>query len=253
MNTVLSIIILIRQNNLKVDNNYIVASYILENINQIESKTIQEVASDCHVSTNTVLRFCQMLGFNTYRRFKSVLISTVQNRKEQIKEKNKNIDIQRFLENLKQFSNDELDLNALKNNLDVIVEEIAKYKVIHLYGASYPLALAQSFVEDMALLGIVVYIHQVSYSLDKLVQNDEGIHIVVSYSGRFMEINRSNYREILSMSYPTVLISKSKENIGDIDHIIHMPDTISGHYDDIVLLIIYDYLLICCYFKVNNV
>lgn len=49
MNTVLSIIILIRQNNLKIDNNYIVASYILENINQIESKTIQEVANDCHV------------------------------------------------------------------------------------------------------------------------------------------------------------------------------------------------------------
>lgn len=253
MNTVLSIIILIRQNDLKIDSNYIIASYILENINEIESKTIQEVANDCHVSTNTVLRFCQMLGFNTYRRFKSILISTIQNRKEQIKEKNKNIDTHQLLVNLKQFDKVGFNLSEFKNSLDDVVEEIIKYKVIHLYAASYPLALAQSFVEDMALLGVIVYIHQVSYSLDKLVQNTEGIHIVISYSGRFMEINRSNYREILSMSYPTVLISKAKENIGDVDYFVRMPNISSSHYDDIVLLVIYDYLLICYYFKVNNV
>ena len=46
MNTVLSMIILIRQNTFKQDNTYIIADYILKHIDEIEGKSIQEIAKN---------------------------------------------------------------------------------------------------------------------------------------------------------------------------------------------------------------
>lgn len=252
MNTILSIIIQIKQNTFKTDNNYIIASYILKNIDLIESKSIQEVAQECYVSTNTVLRFCQLIGFNTYRRFKSILIATVKNRESQLKEKNKSIDPNMLLRCLIKFDQSSFDLDRLKSTLDDLIDEIIKYKVIHLYGATYPLALAQSFIEDMALLKVVVHVHQVSYSSKKIVSCDDGLHIIISYSGRFMEANRNHYREITRMEKPAVLISKATENLGDIDYLVQMPSTASSHYDDLALMIIYDYILINYYLQINH-
>ncbi len=56
MNTILSLIVLIQQNNLKDDNYYLIARYILNHLSVIETISIQKMADDCHMSTNTILR-----------------------------------------------------------------------------------------------------------------------------------------------------------------------------------------------------
>lgn len=252
MNTVLSIIILIKQNTLKLDNNYIIASYILKNIYQIENKTIQEVAQECYVSTTTVLRFCELVGFSTYRKFKNMLVSTMKNRDIQLKEKNKNINPDTLLEHISYFGDSSFDLDEFKTSLNYIIDEITTYRVIHLHGATYPLALAQSFIEDMAILGVTVHVHQLNFSTSKLVEDDEGVHIIISYSGRFIEVNRNYYREIASLKEPTALISKMRDSLDKIDSILYLPNTLSNHYEDIILMLIYDYILVKYHSIVNN-
>ena len=241
MNTVLSLIILIRQNSLQKDNNYMIADYLLKNINLIEQKSIHEIADECYVSTNTVLRFCHLLGFDTYKKFKSNLISTLKIRKIQLKDKNQNLSPEQILEHIDNIS-ESFQKEIFKKTLDQIVDEMNTYKVIHLYGAIFPLALSQSFIEDMALLGVEVCVHQSGYTDIEL--SDDGIHMIISYSGRFIEVIRSVYQNIVSMEKPIILISKMKENIGEIDYPLVLPQTVSSHYDDIILLLIYDYLLI---------
>ena len=91
MNTVLSLIIMIRQNSLKQDNNYIIADYIIKNVHDMEKKSIKQLSEDCFVSTKSIIKFCKILGMNTYSEFKSMLISTIKTRKMQLIEKKKKI------------------------------------------------------------------------------------------------------------------------------------------------------------------
>lgn len=246
MNTVLSMIILIRQNTFKQDNTYIIADYILKHIDEIEGKSIQEIANECYVSTNTILRFCHTLGFQTFKMFKNTLVSTIKTRIIQLTEKNKDLQTDDILKHIQNLVNVEFDIEKFQNQLDLIMEYILKYHHIHLYGAVFPLSLAQSFIEDMALLGIDIDVHQSCYRSHDLKQ-DDGLHMVISFSGRFVEANRNEYNQILSMNYPKVLISHMNLNIGHVDVFLQLPQTISSHYDDLLLLLIYDYILLVLY------
>ncbi len=241
MNTVLSLIILFKQNSLKTDNNYIIADYILNHLHEIEDKGIKDFASECHVSTNSILRFCQLLGFDTYKAFKNAFISTLKVRQLQLVEKNKNIDFNFLFQQIPHMCHNEFDIHHFQDVLDKIVQQINQYKIIHVYGATYPLALLQSFVEDMALLGVMVYVHQINYKNDFIIDN-KGIHVIISYTGRFMETNRNIYNKIIHTKQPTVLISQVKDNIGSVDYLLQLPECQSNYYDDYILMMINTYM-----------
>lgn len=242
MNTVLSLIIMIRQNSLKQDNNYIIADYIIKNVHDMEKKSIKQLSEDCFVSTTSIIKFCKLLGMNTYSEFKSMLISTIKTRKMQLIEKNKYLNSEEILNHIISFSLD-ADVLQLKKEINQVIEQIKQYKEIHIYGATFPLALATSFAEDMAIKGIYVNIHQYNYEVS-YINKQEGVHIVVTYSGRFIEVNRNTYMQIISMDNPSVLISQKLDNKGVVDYSIQLPNTISSQYDDIILLLLFDYILL---------
>lgn len=246
MNTVLSLIVLLQQNSLEKSSNCILANYIINHINEMENIGIKEIANKCHISTSTILRFCKLLGFDTYQEFKNQLISTAKTRVIQLEEKSQTIQINELINQIDNISKSEFDRNQFISQIDQIIYEINQYKIIHLYGATFPLALSQSFVEDMALLGIMVNIHQSGYGVEE-VKNEEGVHIIISYSGRFIDINGNKYRKIIGMNHPTIVISRVKENIEDIDYFVKLPNTQNSNDDDIVLLLIYNLILIKCY------
>lgn len=242
MNTVLSLIVLLQQNSLEKNNSYILANYIIQHINQMEHIGIKEISDTCHTSTNTILKFCKSLGFSTYQQFKSQLISTAKTRLMQLEEKNQTMEINELINQIDHMSKDKFDKDLFKNQINQIVYSIQQYRIIHLYGATFPLALSQSFIEDMALLGITVNIHQSGYGIED-VKIEEGIYIIISYSGRFIDINGNKYRKIITTNQPIIVISKIKENIEDIDYFLQMPNIKSNNYDDIILLLIYDCIL----------
>ncbi len=243
MNNVLSLIVLIRQNTLKIDNNYIIADYIINHLNDIENKSIKEVAEECHVSTSTVLKFCQLLGFKTYKTFKYSLLTTMRCRERQLIDKNKKFDIDSLIHHISTICQVDFNTQHFEEVLMQIIELMHQYKKVHIYGATYPLALSQSLIEDMALLGVSIYVQQTDFSDNYQIQ-DDGIHMIISYSGRFMDENRSFYNRIVNSHQPTILISRIQDNIGNIDYLLSLPISDSSHYDDIVLMIIYMYILV---------
>lgn len=243
MNTILSLIIMIRFNSLKKDNNYIIADYIICHLDEMADKSIKQLSEDCFVSTTSILKFCKLLGMNTYSEFKSRLISTMKARKMQLIDKNKELKSKDLLKQIALFSSEDVDLKKLEKEIQQVVLEIKKYKVIYIYGATFPIALASSWIEDMALLGIYVNTHQYNYE-NTMIQEQPGVHIIVSLSGRFLEVNKNNYIQITTMSYPSVLITRKFRNKENADHLIQLPSTISSQYDEIVLLLLYDYILL---------
>lgn len=242
MNTILSLVILIRLNSLRVDNNYIIADYIIRHIDEMPEKSIRQLSEDCYVSTTSILKFCGLLGFNSYSEFKHTLVSTLTTRKRQLVAKTRCMEPERLLEYIRLQADETFDMDNFRRQLDDVITEIRKYRVVYLYGACFPLVLASSFVEDMALLGCYVNTVQSNFETQTL-KKLPGVHIVVSLSGRFVEINRSGYMQIASMDYPSVLISRIKENTNNTDYVIQLPDTDSSQFDEIGLLALYDYIL----------
>lgn len=243
MNTVLSLIIFIRLNTLKKDNNYIIADYILKNIDTIASKNINQFAKDCYVSTTTILNFCKLLGFDTFSEFKNTLLLTLKTRKLQLLEKNRNLKTKELLRQIQSFSNEKMNIEEFEEKLQSVITQIKKYKSIYLYGATFPIALSVSFIEDMALKGIYVGTSVNNYGTNT-IEETTGVHIIITLSGRYIEANRKEFMQIMNMDYPTVLITRKKDITLNADYLIHLPKTISSQYDEIILLLLFDYILL---------
>lgn len=61
--------------NSNVENAYYnIALYIVNNFSQIRTMTINELATNCYVSSATISRFCKMLGYENYTHFKQECI-----------------------------------------------------------------------------------------------------------------------------------------------------------------------------------
>lgn len=87
MNTVLSLIVMVCQNTLKDDVMYTIAQYILEHVYDIREMNIKSLSENAYVSTTSIIKFCQMLGFNSYSEFKNQFLATLQMRGMQLSEK----------------------------------------------------------------------------------------------------------------------------------------------------------------------
>ena len=91
----------------------------------------------------------------------------------------------------------------------------------------------------MAVMGVTSINKQISRGMNTL-EKQEGVHIILTFSGRYLETKKNEYKELCHLNYPTVLISKEKEYIGDVSINIPMPETKSTDYDDIILLLLLD-------------
>lgn len=239
MNTVLSLIVMLSQNTLKNDITNIIACYIIEHINEMYDKSIKQLSEDCFTSTTSINKFCALLGFNSYSEFKMQLISNFKTRKIQLKDKHEQLSLDDLFNKICDLSNEHIDKNDFFEKIDNIISLINEKKKIYFYGAVFPLALTQSFIEDMSVMDVVVFNKQISRGNNEFECHD-GVHIILTLSGRYLETKRSEYNKLCSINSPTILISKEKEYIGKVTMNIPMPSTKSSDYDDLILLLLLD-------------
>lgn len=251
MNTVLALIILLNQNNLKNDVMYIISGYIIDHMQDMDNMSIKQLSEECFTSTTSVIKFCQLLGFHSYSDFKRNLLSTFQTRKLQLIEKFKYVTVDEFINRIQGLSTHMIDKIDFLNRIDQIVYLIKKQKKIHMYGAVFPLELTQSFCEDMAVMGIPIHVYQVSFGDNHFVKR-EGLNIIVTLSGRYMEANRNEYRQLCEMNDSVALISQEKDYIGNVTLNIPLPKSISSDYDDLIYLLILDMIKLRYYQNVYD-
>ncbi len=249
MNTVLSLIVMVCQNTLKDDVMYTIAQYILEHVYDLREMNIKSFSENAYVSTTSIIKFCQMLGFNSYSEFKNQFLATLQMRGMQLSEKNRLLTMDILFSQLESLTNDHIDKEKLFKQIDEIVQHIHEDKSLHLFGATFPLALAQSFIEDMAVMHIPVYVHQNHFGENDFTRCEKGVWLIMTLSGRYIESNRNEYHQLCSMNQQTILISRKIENIGDVAMNIALPHTISVHFDEFIFLILLDMIQLRYYQK----
>lgn len=238
MNTVFSLIVMLSQNTLKRDITNIIATYIIEHINEMEEKSIKQLSEDCFTSTTSINKFCLLLGFSSYSEFKKQLLSNFKTRKIQLSDKHNLLDTDELFDKICMFSKEDIDKDVFFKKIDQFIQLIKEKKKIYFYGAVFPLALTQSFIEDMAIMNVIVFNQQISRGMNDFKNND-GVHVILTLSGRYLETKKNEYNKICEMDH-SVLISKEKEYIGHVTMNIPLPITKSSDYDDIILLLLLD-------------
>lgn len=167
----------------------IVASYIVENPEQVVYLSVAALADNCGVSDPTVVRMCQKLGFSGYQSLKLAMAAALVSPSQTVHEAvTANDDIRAVTEKVFQsavyaleFTRDTLDFNAMNSAAQTLLT--AKKIVIFGMGASGP--IAADLHHKLLRLGMnaTVYTdaHLQAIACSYLTSND--VVFAVSHSG----------------------------------------------------------------------
>ena len=175
-----------------IDN--IIASYILEKGEELNTETVRSIAENTYVSPATVMRFFQRLGYNGYRTFKKDFLEEITYFSSHFQNIDPNLPFlpqddgkvrtNKLAALFKETIDDVLALTDYAM-LQRAYHMIAKAKLIYVYSAGIQIGLCEIFKDKMIKIGKTVIVSNV---IDELyysacfTQRDAAF-ILVSYSG----------------------------------------------------------------------
>lgn len=204
MNTVLSLIILFTYQDISRDINYTISRYIIDHLPQFLNMSMTELSKNCFVSTTSIKKFYQMLGFNSYNVFKKHLETSLNTRIHQMKIRYKNMNQEDWYQSLSSFYT-EKELKILDEKLNSIVKKIVKYQKVSIIGSISSNMLLQSFIEDMVIMGVPTHIHNITYNYT--IEDCDQLTFFISLSGRLITTYPQKYNELTNNIKDLVLFT----------------------------------------------
>lgn len=161
-----------------------VAQYILTNPNEIETISIQKLASYAKVGESTIIRFLKKIEVPGFQNFKIELA------KDQMKEKNESTIIKKndpgivYTEFKKSLDDTYNLLNSQDTKLDSIAQKIVQAECVYLFAVGNSATLAEDFSNQLVRIGKKTIFHfdshnQAIYS-SIMTERDVGFAITVS-------------------------------------------------------------------------
>jgi len=165
-----------------------IASYILNNIEEIKQSNINELSKKCHVSNSSISRFCKEIGLNDFFELKELISTTSFNFElysDNISAKVRSID---FIDRVKE----SMDLVSKSINYDIfdkLSKDIDRHNKIGIFGLLKAETVAMNLQSDLSFLGKnsftkVSFKQQLEY-LEKT--NEKDLIIIFSYTGIYFE------------------------------------------------------------------
>ncbi|MGI5946026.1 MAG: MurR/RpiR family transcriptional regulator [Lachnospiraceae bacterium] len=152
----------------------LVYEYVVKHPNQVKYMRIRELASEVHVSTSTILRFCKKMGCSGYAEFKLQFREHL-NKKEQVPIRD---DISEVIDFLKKTSSEEFE-----NKLDMLAKVIFEADNVFLVGSGMSGIVAKYGARYFSSMGkFCLYIDEPHYPTESRFV-DNSFVIVFSVSG----------------------------------------------------------------------
>ena len=175
--------------------NSIIASYILEHIDEMKNIGIKELASSCNVANSSISRFCKSIGLQDFIELKELLITTnlqFENISDAEDAKKRVYDYGEKIKNSVDMVINSIDIQKIK----LLCKDILKYKNIYIFGLLKAETAAFNLQSDLLMLGKqsitnLSYNQQLNYI--KNAGKDDLI-IIFSYTGSYF-----NYENISSI------------------------------------------------------
>lgn len=165
-----------------------IASYILENMNEVKSMGIKDLANGCHVAMSSVSRFCKDIGLEDYSELKEMLID---NQFYFEKQSDKAF----FNERVKDYHDNIVEcLSMVQKSIDYqqiikLCQDLKSYHKISVFGLLKAQSAAIHFQSDLLMLGKKIdtkmaYSQQLDY-MTHASQDD--LIIIFSYTGSYFD------------------------------------------------------------------
>lgn len=210
MNTVISTLLLFTYNTLNQDIYYLIAIYILDHLDEIETMSINELAQNCHTSVPTINKFCHLMGIETFKKMKNILSTTRKGRLEQIEFRYKQFNVDNILNQIEALYQKEINRSEILDQIKKIVDLIYESKSVYFVGATYPLSLLLNFVEDMRIFNKAVYLEHTSYKNNKRRYDENSLLIFITITGRFLTMNKQTFWDLYEdISPKKVMVSQN--------------------------------------------
>jgi DNA-binding MurR/RpiR family transcriptional regulator len=199
-----------------------IAEYINEHKVEVSQMNVSDLTKETFVSTGTLIRFVQKIGYSGFKEFKEALIKNI----EQSKYLNQSVDFNKPFHN---YSNTLDVVNSLsslyKETIDVIcstldiqqieriTDRIYSSKRIYLYGIGDSNITCSSFANRLIKLNINAFLannNGEGYHIAKNTTKDDVV-IFVSYSGN--EVMNQSFQSCRENGTYLISITSNKESI----------------------------------------
>lgn len=196
----------------------LVAAFVLNNYNQIPFLTITKLAHAVGTSNNSVVKFCESLGYSKFTEFKAVFSSYAHDeldmaRKistgQSISQKNNSF-LREIQENSESISTTLSDPHNCET-IPIVVEKINAAKNIYVFGARSSALFASQLAYQLRYLGLrVQIIPDNSYYLDILSTTGPG-DLLIAYSfPRYIKSTLTGLRTAHTNGVDTVVFTDSE-------------------------------------------
>jgi hypothetical protein len=211
MNTLISILLMILNNNSTDNTTREIARQILLSYHDFKNLKASELARNSFCNASTINRFCKTIGFNSFSDLKSFMISSHDVRKAQIIHHMEVTSEEDILKNIRNLCTGKLDEYRLKEDIRVLNERIAAAPRVVLIGAVFPNAMTLHYQEDMLEMGKCVYSSPVARQLEVPAEDPDAVIILISFTGRLINYCLSDYNEICRKYKNTFLMTSNKD------------------------------------------
>ena len=163
------------------DTNYVIASYILNHVDDVKALGIKDLAKRCHVGTGSISRFCREIGLDSFTELKNSLNVLISYDESHYASDSLSDHIQQAIALTAQ-SVDQTRISQLVNDLKT-------HRTIYAFGLLKAQNAATDFVVDMRMLNVevktaVAYGHQI----DIIKHAGEGdLILIFSYTGSYFD------------------------------------------------------------------
>lgn len=168
--------------------NCIIATYILEHLDEVKDMGIKDLAKKCHVAISSISRFCKEIGLRDFVELRELLSSTDLYFEEQSNSQSLH---QRIADYGKKINE---SIQMVQNSIDVnqlikLCDDIKKFKRVGVFGLLKAGSVAINLQGDLLMLGKQVYTN-ISYTqqIQYIVTADENdLIIIFSYTGSYFD------------------------------------------------------------------
>lgn len=168
------------------DTSFVIAKYILNNLKDIENRSIYKVAEDCYLSRSSVQRFIKEIGYDNYTQMKQSIAEVIQH-EEALLDYTDHTDYSNYILDSINSMTDDIAETAKKNGFKNLLNRFIQAKSVVLLAAEDSShackLLQQQLLATGKLIRIVTSAGTNLELLDSLDRDD--LLIVCSISGNF--------------------------------------------------------------------
>lgn len=180
-------------NSEKMDNiNYVLAQYLLENLNRISNISILELTEECFTSRSAVRRFCAQLGYDNFSELKKSVTRLVFPSNLKYRDIRDYSDYQSLIKKLIEDMIKDIDEQFTTEKINSLCELIHKDVNVVFLCPNNTSGTIIKFQQELMFASKVINVISASFTTNEVLESlgESDIVITISVSGKFAEMSQ---------------------------------------------------------------